>query len=714
MSNRQLVFFVASLSFLFCGPSKVLGVGEAEYNSFNSFCLENFGAEHEELTYEAHGGQLVLNESEFWIYESENSVSIGFSTSLPAKTHIQYGLTNALDLESPNTERFFYNHLHQIASLQPNSEYFFRVVAEDERGNFIFSEMQSMQTAPIPNAVHIPGDLGGPPFDLDQDNTTYVLTQDIMAERRAFSILASGVVLDLNGHTVQYDNGIPNISGDWSDYAYSSTSTFGVHGIYGVSGKILNGRIAQGENNSSGDIGIGFNPIFLYPHQGFNFEVAGVVMEYAGDSVGGLIIRGGNSNIHHNVIIDKGTGVLNRHQGVRALYFTGDDGSIQNNLIKRSRHQGIVANANCIMNEVYIDSWATNSYGMIPSPNRTLDGNKIFGTGYHNCAIGAAKDTDYLRIQNNFIHLQGDAPNNRSDEYGPHSSVNGIRLTQYSGETAQFNGYIYDNNVVVVKVRNGTSVARGIQFFSDPYVSGLTFQNNTVKTEVLDSATTSPVACVVAQGLSERSGTQLPIFYRNNKFLSNSMMVSFGDSYGAGGNHIFEDCRFEKFGSRNDFATISVGYWNYNSIGNSFLDCETAGGAALTDNFFNGTSAGALDYSVGHHLYIRALTLDGGLIADTDISPYDSEGAGFIGHSNELGIAKIYLLDFKYSSPDGVNSLQYIDHTDHEIRVAGMAPFTLGPEILMIHDNIGSPVDCIFSSTNEFPGPPQGSRWIDQ
>ena len=44
---------------------------------------------------------------------------------------------------------------------------------------------------------------------LNQANTTYILQNDVSSEGTCFFIIAQGVVLDLNGHTVTYDNAAP-------------------------------------------------------------------------------------------------------------------------------------------------------------------------------------------------------------------------------------------------------------------------------------------------------------------------------------------------------------------------------------------------------------------------------------------------------------------------------------------------------------------------
>src|SRR5690606_40250403 len=57
-------------------------------------------------------------------------------------------------------------------------------------------------------------------------------------------------------------------------------------------------------------------------------------------------------------------------------------------------------------NEIYVDSWVVNSFGIQPSNNngRVYD-NKIFLTGYYACGILWASAN--LQVLGNFIHMEG-------------------------------------------------------------------------------------------------------------------------------------------------------------------------------------------------------------------------------------------------------------------------------------------------------------------
>ncbi len=712
MNNlRQGIGILTLILVLF--PGALLAQSDAEYQAYNTFCLDNFGAENEALIYEVQGSSLSFVAAADWVHESENSAAVGFQTNLPAMTRVEYGTSTAYGNLTEATERYFFNHLHYVKGLAANTTYHYRLVATDERGNVTRSGDRTFQTGDIAGAIHIPGDIAGPPYNLNQAGATYVLTQDVVAQQRAFTITREGITLDLNGHTVTYDEGAPAISGvTWDAYLSSDVSSFGIIGRWSVSGTIVNGTIRQGQANSQGNIGLGFNPILLEPTGGNFFEIAGMTLEYGGHSVGGVQLRGGDNSVHHNVVLDRGTGIDNRHQGIPAIISTRAGGRIRNNLVKRTRHQGIVMPTVCSDNEVYVDSWATNSYGIKPLPNTTVEGNFVMGTGYHNVGIGwgVNEDSDYLIIRDNLVFLQGDAPTSRSDEYDSHASVNGMRLTQYGGATYNYRGYVYEDNLIVVKGQNGTGTMRGVQFFSDPYIEGLVFRNNIIKTELKDSQTTEPAPCVVTQGLASQTGNMLPVFYRNNRFISNSMLIRFGDSYGSGDNHYFQGCTLERFGTRSDFQTLEMGYWNIQCSGHHLTDTTLLGGADLEDIKVSGLPGGQRDYSVGYSVYITARDTDGATMPGLALQVEDSQGVAHSVVTDDQGQARLDILEWTMSAPPNTSSATKIDRTGPVVTAEGYQDVVVGADFQGNSDNYGSPVDVVFAPLDfdSMPGPPTG------
>ena len=197
-------------------------------NVFDRFCNAFFGAERESMIYDKFGTTLEIKEGSFWKHSSENSASIAWSTNLPAKTYVEYGLTNTYGNQTSATGRYYYTHLHHLTNLQLGSAYHYRMVSEDERGNIIYSADSSFTTTAVSGVVYIPGSMGSAPYLLDQNNTTYILTQDVVADRTAMVILADSITVDLNGFTITHGNAAESVIEEW-DYTHFSA------GIYAIS-----------------------------------------------------------------------------------------------------------------------------------------------------------------------------------------------------------------------------------------------------------------------------------------------------------------------------------------------------------------------------------------------------------------------------------------------------------------------------------------------
>lgn len=672
------------------------------YEEYNQFCLENFSAPTEPLVYEHCGHELVFQDDGFWIHESRNSAAIGLETNLPAKTRIEFGETQALGRSTAEPERYFFIHLHHVTGLEPERTYYYRAVAVDERGHIATTPLRTFQTHSFAGAVLIPGQLSGPPFVLNSANATYIVTEDIVAPTRAFSIKATGVTLDLNGHTITYDDGPALVeNATWDKYVQSDISTFGIYSRGNFGGvRLLNGKVLQGRNSGSGNISYGFNPVYFSLGTVLS-EIAGVSVEYSGPSVGGIIALYGNHHVHHNVVKDVGTVIDNRHQGIKAIEVANAEVAVHHNLIKRSRHQGIKPKGQVRENEVHIDSYATNGFGIKPSAS--VSGNRIFGTGYHVVAIGW---TTELKVSGNFIWLQGVAPTNRDDEYGADASVNGIRLTQYGGATVAYENNEYIENTIIIKAREGTKTARGVQFFSDPYVRNLLFRKNRIKTEVQDEIT-DYVPCVVAQGLSDRAGEQLPVRYIENILMSNSCQVRFGDSYGCGGNHRFVGCRLVRLGTRAGYRTLGLGWWKYVSVDNAFVDCETEGGASLESTFVGGT--GRIEYSVGHGLYVQLRRESGDPVEGVEVWVEDSCGATPRVLTDGEGRAQLEILEYLMRADSGRGPMR-IERENHAVVVGELVRRPLTSAEVSLRNAPANPLVIVVDIGPGRPSAPRNLR----
>src|SRR5690606_1754949 len=227
----------------------------------------------------------------------------------------------------------------------------------------------------------------------------------------------------------------------------------------------------------------------------------GIYMHWGGD----------NARFHHNVFVDDGTGIINRHgAGSKSLLVSAQNVQVDHNLVKRTRQSALQGNR-VLNNEIYVDSWATNSFGVGLASEGLAEGNRVLGTGYHVVAFGWGRGQTF---RNNFVHLEGTPVKGRFSEYGDQISLNGFRLTQYDGATKDLSGNTYHDNVVVIRGREG-SQGRGSQLWGDPNVKDVVSRNNTFKAISTDEQ--SPhIAAIVAHGSWSKSEQQEPIVYKEN------------------------------------------------------------------------------------------------------------------------------------------------------------------------------------------------------
>ncbi len=604
------------------------------YNLFNQFCLTHYGAEIDPLVYETFGDRLEVKEGSRWDYISESSASVSWKTNLPAKSYIEYGTTTAYGKRTEMPERYFYIHLHYLKGLENNTTYHYRMVSFDERGNVSESPDYTFTTKSISGAVYIPGNLGSPPYLLDQENAVYIVTEDINADRTAFEIRANNITLDLGGHTITHGNELI----EDLNHAVLEKSGVGIRrkgsrekqtGL-----KIYNGILKQGsaENNTDyyaaenmlnpekerqdilyNNMGKGFNNIELAWYE--DVEIAGITVEYRWHQTWGMRFENafGKFNIHHNVCLDKGTQMFSRHGagGARSMGFVGsgtgdlnhDNNEIQihHNLIKRTRQNGLNIAQNIYDNEVYVDSWVVNSFAIQPHQrDAQVYNNNIFLTGYYGCGILWA--TANLNAHHNFIHMESittmiERPNKGRrliETWGEQDVLAGLRLTNYSSGGQQRDNLTYSDNVILGRCRGDVEM-RGTEFYSDYSVKNLVCKNSIIKIMAQDDKVRK-AACVDTQGAYNDRSTHLPLFYKNNDLISNICNVRFGDDYGQGSNHQFIECRIIKLEDHPKYHTFE--FDGHRSLFNhGLLDCEFIGGARYDDVYWTNTLSQS-DYRV--------------------------------------------------------------------------------------------------------------------
>lgn len=673
------------------------------YSDFNTYCIANFGALAEPLVKATFGNTPAFVVAGDWVYPSRNSASIAFETTLPCKCHVEWGTTTAYGNSTALPDRWYYLHLHYLTGLTPGVTYHYRLVGVDESGATVTSADRTLTTLAMASAISIPGGAYSTPYVANTANATYILTGNITADTRAITVDANGITIDLNGYTISYDNATPVNANGIDDPAKLSSAGINFFRFGGTTLRVLNGTITQGSQNSPSNnvYGEAMNPVGIYE---CTAEVAGITAIYTGSDVSGLVNKWGALHAHHNVVQDGGTVITNRGQGIKAIYSYLIDPDtakgLHHNLVKRARHQGLMISgsgtptAKTHSNEVYCDSWATNAFAI--GQAREIYNNKIFGTGYHIVATGFLQVVTSW-IHNNLIMLQGEVPNTRSNEYATQSSVNGIRLTQYNGDSFPYNDWIIENNVIIVRGRNGTTSVRGIQLFSNTFVSNLQCRNNTVRVDIQDDST--PVgACVVLQGNNPASGTELPLYYSNNVFESNSAFIKAGDDYGAGSFHNLRNNSFTKFGSRTTYRAIQLGYSTANSYGHRLIDSVLGTGVNFNSPVDFDGATGHRGYMLGHSLYIKALGNGDVPLANATITVNDNSGLSLTATTDALGVVRLEIIEDNYEALSGAGVITHTTRSGWNLQTAGYGTRTLTAPELAVSNNPATPLNIRFGT----------------
>ncbi|KPK48854.1 MAG: hypothetical protein AMK72_05905 [Planctomycetes bacterium SM23_25] len=627
---------------------------EDAYDAFNRFCLANFGAEKEPLVHETFGRELKVVPEGSWRHVSENSACIAWETNLPAKSHVEYGEGDAFNLRTRESERFFYLHIHCLTGLETGKTYRYRLVSVDERGGRVVTQETAftLETKKIPGAIYVPGDMAGPPYRLDRRGATYVLTADVASDSTAFGIVGRNITLDLNGFTVSYNNAVgakdprPASAGEGNQSEHGVTIGYNSTGVRVLNGRIVQGRGAEGLDKTWRG-GSWFQPVYACE----GAEIAGLTLDYSGRQVGG--IRGGVAEIHHNVIVDRGMEVLNRHQGVDAIMATPRTARVHHNLVKRCRQRGIASGVEVAKNEIYVDSCATNSFGIFywGGTDRVCRDNRIFGTGYLAEGIGlngpARSICRNIRVHRNFIHMQAVAPLDRWKEYGKQSGAYGIRI-HHSVQDCEFT-----NNVSIGYARDGGMI-RPLWYSPYPAMKNLVIRDNVFK-GIAQNEKSDTWGTIVVCGCDGDPKDYPVTLFRDNRIISNFCHVRLSEPYGMGINALFVNNTFERVGGRANYRLVHAGYWKFQTTGTRFIDSVFKGDTGYDKVVFEGT--GEREFSVGFTLTVK--TAPG---ASVTITGKDGREA-HKGVAAADGSVRVQLLAYTHT-PDGKRML-----TPHTVTV---------------------------------------------
>jgi len=334
-----------------------------------------------------------------WQHVSETSAVIYWQLgdiSSSATSYVEYGRTESLGEQTPQTGKPRWSQFHRLQGLQSGVTYYYRMVVEDpQTGQKSESEILTLTTRKREGAVYVPGELAGPPYILEEPDGYYILTEDITTDGSAFVIAASGVTLDLDGHTVTFgENTVEQV--------------YGVRFTNQGKGTLCNGHLAQGRN--SGDYSAAIASL-EHPEP---VEVFGVSTDVHLKCAYPLhFTHASKARIHHNHLYSRVTELESRHYPGNTLLrvvIYGGDIHIHDNLLTEGCHWGIslrekstvIRNVEVDHNDICHHQQYVNGYAISPCQKADVHHNKINSTGR-----GAHLTRDGILFHDNYLVTQG-------------------------------------------------------------------------------------------------------------------------------------------------------------------------------------------------------------------------------------------------------------------------------------------------------------------
>jgi hypothetical protein len=664
-------------------------------NWFFNYRLTNLTEATDDLVGGTVGSALGIDGDSWWVYPSFNSASVGFATTKSSLTRIEYGEVGYNNKTSVS-ESYYFNHLHYLTGLKENTTYHYRVIYQDRTGLVKATADRTFTTKRFTGETK----LTHKDFPLQIEKAgTYVLTEDVVSAGLGINVKASDVTIDLNGHTLIYDNAAPTATkSETSGWQYIEDANYGIRaGLWNFANiRIYNGTIKQGKAGTAE-----MSPIFLYHmSSATKNEVAGVTVDYYSDSTAGM--RTNNGDTHHNVVYDRGTEIIDRHAGLRALH-AGVSSKISYNSLRRFRHRGIDCDgAGCEVanNELYSDSYATNSFAIGSGEDHFIHDNKIFGVGYLFIGIGWGNG---MHAADNLIYGRCYAPNVRSEEYARPSSVAGMRVTDFDGN-GYSKGMLVENNTIVLLAEKspvgevGCTMARGLWLSNGVHDSAnsLVYRHNTIKVEALsgnfdagksqiyyNGDVNNALAPISVQGMSWTStDISRAVLFEDNYLMSNVNHIVVGEGYGITNGTQFYRTTLEKINHDSEFFhSVRIGFWYWNTLENKMIDTRLVNVSEqeFVPQFFGG--AGKMDMTYGFTWKLRFIDQDGGILAKRTLEVrIDGDQILRVVTDGE-GYAVMEVLESKYykygnsQENDGVVGVPgRIDYDNYQFALAGYTP----------------------------------------
>ena len=566
--------------------------------------------------------------------------------------------------EVPGKVRVFqkpcWSQLHRLTNLPSGKPCHFRIVSVGPDGKTVKGK-DNVLTPRLPaGAIGLPGELPGPPYVLERAGATYLLRSDLAVDGTAVEIAADNITLDLDAHTI----------------VYGRKALDDVHGV--VARRRTGVRIANGVIEEGAGAGRRRYPVFLRGCR--KMEVAGLSVTYHGKDGHGILFswQGADSNVHHNVVYDKGTTTTSRHQQIAGIHFSpavgGSGARVHHNTILRARQTGIqfggsesaarqgktqTENVRVYNNMIYLGSCMTNSMGVSATGavrGFELRNNRIYGRGEMPECVFVGTGASYGKVSGNYTYSRSTGKVSR--EYGSGSSLSsGLRLCwgphhievfentfiTTSGLTDGFRGNARNVWAACADPRQPEWKASGEIDIHDNEIVALT-----------EAAGKVYARAITVCGHHEASSRGLR--FRRNRVTTNADCVVLSESYGCGSSDVmFIGNTFVKADAPGPFQWLRCGYWNKSTTGSAFIDSRFAGGGSPDDVVFGGT--GTRNFYVGWTLTVK--TRAGAAVAITD-------GAGrevFRGKADAAGLCLARLTQYR-QTPEGKTPL-----TPHLVKV---------------------------------------------
>ncbi len=470
------------------------------------------------------------NASHFWIHLGETSALIYWQTGqieAAATSHVEYGSSQTYGDQTPATTEPRWAQLHRITDLTAGQTYHFRMVMQLHDSQQI-SEDHTFTTLSLSDAIRIPGELAGPPYQLQQDNALYLLTQDISAGGTAIEVTGDDVTLELDGHSLTYGTS-------------SGEQVFGIKVTSATRAVIGNGHIIQGD--AAGDYSSGVESRWREAP----LEVFGITTEVHRPNgyPARLFGSGRDAEFHHNHFQSAVTELESRHypgNDLLRITASGPNVRVHHNLLTEGCHRAITVSGDgqgveVAYNDIRHHALYVNGYALGCGVDAMdVHHNRVTSTGR-----GVHLTGDGIQLHHNHLDIKGhmtlsDLPAGSRPFKERMIELHGIK---FEG-TGVRNAKVYDNTMRIIQLLPDAdweyvpATPLNIACY-DPDASNEVYDNTFIALTQYqetrhggygDSGQWASAIYLVGMDHGEASAGQHSIHVHDNTFISNDLFVS--------------------------------------------------------------------------------------------------------------------------------------------------------------------------------------------